>query len=638
MCAYTERRCEAAFAELVRRHADFVYSAAVRMVRDAHLAEDVTQAVFVALAQNARPLTDAPILSGWLHRTTRNLAANTIRADVRRRAREQEAAAMHELLSPESDDAWDHIAPQLDATLGELSEGDSAALFLRYFQRRSAQEMAQTLGISEEAAQKRVSRAVERLRACFAKRGLAVGASGLVLVLSANSVHAAPVGLGVSLAAAAFKGSTATATNLTILKSVLKLAGVTKVKTSIAVAVGALLIADTAAVVTNSLEPSGKSGPGSRLRLPVGPGNPSISMGGTHGLILASDGSLWSWGEDFLGWPVLGLGNVATQTSLHRIGQETDWANLASSFTHSLAVKSDGTLWAWGANISHQLGDGTTTTRSTPVPSVEGTDWKQVAAGNSTSFALKGDGTLWAWGDNWAGNVGIGSTIESREAVQIGSRTNWTRVWAGGVQTVGLQSDGSLWFWGSLTGDSTHLLLVPTRVSADTNWAEVGFGYFTILAIKTDGTLWAWGRNAGIHTGRPMQLLNETPVQVGINTDWQACSSSESFSQVLKKKDGSLWALDASEYSVVKASYKPVKLTPIKLQKDIVAFGAAGRGVTGIALTREGEVWTWGKVLGEYTPAYPKLQSLATRMGWKTHRFDRKPVIREEPWQLPNME
>ena len=216
---YTKRRSEAAFAELVRRHVDCVYSAALRMVRDAHLAEDVTQGVFVALAQNARQLTDRPVLSGWLHRTAQNLAANAVRSDVRRRAREQEAAAMNELLAPEPDAVWEHIAPHLDAALGELSEPDRDALMLRYFERKSAREMAQTLCTSEDAAQKRVSRAVERLREFFAKRGVTVGASGLVVIISANAVQAAPVGLAVTIStAAALAGTTiaATATATTI--------------------------------------------------------------------------------------------------------------------------------------------------------------------------------------------------------------------------------------------------------------------------------------------------------------------------------------------------------------------------------------------------------------------------------------
>ena len=196
---YTERRSEAAFAEIVRRHVDLVYSAALRMVCDTHLAKDVTQGVFIALAQNARQLADRAVLAGWLHRTAQNLAANTVRSDVRRRAREQEAAAMNELLSTESDANWENIAPHLDAGLGELDEADRDALLLRYFERKSAREMAEILGTSEDAAQKRVSRAVDRLREFFSKRNVTIGASGLAVLISANAVQSAPIGLAAAI-------------------------------------------------------------------------------------------------------------------------------------------------------------------------------------------------------------------------------------------------------------------------------------------------------------------------------------------------------------------------------------------------------------------------------------------------------
>ena len=209
---YTERRAEAAFGELVRRHVDLVYSAALRMVRDAHLAEDVTQAVFLALSRSAGQLTERAVLSGWLHRTTQNLAANAVRSDVRRRAREQEAAGMNDLISSEAGAGWEEIAPQLDAALGELSEPDRDALLLRYFERKSAREMAQTLGTSEEAAQKRLSRAVDRLRELLARRGVTAGAGGLVVLISANAVQAAPVGLAPSIITSAALAGTAVAT------------------------------------------------------------------------------------------------------------------------------------------------------------------------------------------------------------------------------------------------------------------------------------------------------------------------------------------------------------------------------------------------------------------------------------------
>ncbi len=212
---YVERRSEAAFADLVRRHIDFVYSAALRILWDAHLAEDVTQSAFVALAQNARQLTDRPVLLGWLHRTVRNLAANVIRTEVRRRVREQEAATMNEFLCTEPDACWQEIAPHLDEALGDLTEADREAVFLRYFEHKSAREMAQAFGISDEAAQKRVTRAVERLRQFLVKRGITVGANGLVVLIGANAVQAAPAGLATTISTAAILASTGVSTTIT---------------------------------------------------------------------------------------------------------------------------------------------------------------------------------------------------------------------------------------------------------------------------------------------------------------------------------------------------------------------------------------------------------------------------------------
>jgi RNA polymerase sigma factor (sigma-70 family) len=200
---YAEYDSEAAFSELVRRHLDFVYSTALRLVRDGSLAEDVCQKVFVALARSARQVSGYRFLSGWLHRTAWNLSANVIRSDVRRRAREQEAAVMNQLFADESEATWKSIAPHLDAALSGLSNSDRDAVLLRYFQQKSAHEMSQVLGISAEAAQKRVNRAVERLREGFNRSGVTIGASGLALLLAANAVQSAPTGFAAAISSGA---------------------------------------------------------------------------------------------------------------------------------------------------------------------------------------------------------------------------------------------------------------------------------------------------------------------------------------------------------------------------------------------------------------------------------------------------
>ena len=241
LCDYVEHRSEAAFAELVRRHVDLVYSAAWRMVPDSHLAKDVAQGTFIALAQNASQLAGRPALSGWLHCTARNLAAKTIRSEVRRHSREKEAAAMNELLSDGGtgvSPVWSEVAPHLDDALGELNEADRDALMLRYFENKNLREVGATLGTSDDAAQKRVSRAIERLREFLAKRGVAVGASGLAVVISANAVQAAPIGLAVTISTATTVAGTtivATATKAIAMTTLQK----TLVAATVAVLTGA---------------------------------------------------------------------------------------------------------------------------------------------------------------------------------------------------------------------------------------------------------------------------------------------------------------------------------------------------------------------------------------------------------------
>jgi RNA polymerase sigma factor (sigma-70 family) len=232
---YAEYSSEEAFAEIVRRHVDLVHSAALRMVRDADLAKDVTQSVFASLACRARELESHPVLSGWLHRTARNLAVKTVRSEVRRRLREKESAAMNELHTAESADVWTEIAPHLDSAIDELADSDRDAVLLRYFERKSSREMALRLGTSEEAAQKRVDRAVERLRKLFARRGVGAGAGALVAAVSTYAVQASPVGLVESISTATI-GTAATGATAAIAAKTIAMTTLQKTIATITVA------------------------------------------------------------------------------------------------------------------------------------------------------------------------------------------------------------------------------------------------------------------------------------------------------------------------------------------------------------------------------------------------------------------
>src|SRR3954451_23497256 len=175
---YAEDQSDEAFALLVARHINLVYSVALRCVGDPHQAEEVAQAVFILLAKKAEQLRHDKGLSSWLFQTTRLTASNFIRGETRRHRREQEAH-MQSVLNEPGSDLWLRIAPLLDDAVAGLSEKDRHAIVLRFYEGRSLREVGAALGSSEDAAEKRVSRAVERLREFFAKRGVTVGASGL---------------------------------------------------------------------------------------------------------------------------------------------------------------------------------------------------------------------------------------------------------------------------------------------------------------------------------------------------------------------------------------------------------------------------------------------------------------------------
>jgi RNA polymerase sigma factor (sigma-70 family) len=203
---YVQGKSEESFTALVNRHMNLVYSAAIRQVRSPQLAEEVVQSAFIDLARQADGLAPNTVLTAWLYKVTRRTALNTLRRETRRQIREQVAFEVTAMNAPCND--WSKVESILDEAMHTLDEPDRTAILLRYFENKSLREVGRVIGASENAAQKRISRAVERLREFLAKRGVAVGASGLVLAISVNAVEAAPVGLTATVSAAALLSGT----------------------------------------------------------------------------------------------------------------------------------------------------------------------------------------------------------------------------------------------------------------------------------------------------------------------------------------------------------------------------------------------------------------------------------------------
>jgi alpha-tubulin suppressor-like RCC1 family protein len=308
---------------------------------------------------------------------------------------------------------------------------------------------------------------------------------------------------------------------------------------------------------------------------------------------IKTDGTLWMWGNN--GYGQVGDNTSATTYSspVQTISGGTNWKQIVCGQNHTAAIKTDGTLWTWGQNTSGQLGTNNITNYSSPIQTVSGgNNWRQVSAGQNHLVAIKTDGTLWAWGLNNSGQLGINNVASRSSPVQtIAGGTNWKTLFDGYCatsRTAAIKTDGTLWVWGLNTSgalgtnDITNYSSPVQTVAAGTNWKSVSVSLSNITcAIKTDGTLWTWGANGlgGLGTGDT--IGQSSPVQtIAGGTNWKQCvtSGSAAYGTVLAvKTDGTLWSWGASSIYGVGGRNN---LTNISSPAQTIAGGTNWKSIT----------------------------------------------------------
>jgi alpha-tubulin suppressor-like RCC1 family protein len=254
-----------------------------------------------------------------------------------------------------------------------------------------------------------------------------------------------------------------------------------------------------------------------------------VSAGNKHTAAVRTNGTIWTWGYGFLG--ILGDNTIANKSSpVSVLGGFTDWCQVSAGSYHTAAVRTNSTIWTWGDSSVGQLGDNTIVSKSSPVSVVGGfTDWCQVSAGNQHTAAVRTNGTLWAWGCAGTGRLGNNdATVNISSPVSVvGGFTDWCQVSARGCNTAAVRTNGTLWSWGCGTngqlGDNTivNKSSPVSVVGGFTDWCQVDVGSNHSAAVRTNGTLWTWGGGTYGRLGDNTIVYKPSPVSVaGGFTDW----------------------------------------------------------------------------------------------------------------------
>ncbi len=354
-----------------------------------------------------------------------------------------------------------------------------------------------------------------------------------------------------------------------------------------------------------------------------------VSSEGSHTLLIKEDGSLWAWGLNSSGQ--LGDGTTTNRNAPVNILPETKWIAVATGYDISFGIKKDGSLWVWGRNNVNLFGNNNSAETQRLIPGQVGTDtnWKSIATNGAIVVGVKSNGTIWNWGYNNNGQLGDGTNVTKAVPTQLGTDTNWSSVTLNNSTTIALKQNGTLWAWG-YNGESQFFVNssnvnsnVPIQINSDTDWKMVDLGAYHALAIKQDGSLWSWGRDTSGQVGIGSSTFSTQllPVRIGSDNNWTKISASSDISFALKS-NGSLWAWGSNSYGrsaqiVGSRTNQPTQIGNGLNWMDIFAGANASLGVKS-----DKSIWVWGSnqngLLGLNQDAFKKIPvQVTSSLVWK---------------------
>jgi len=329
---------------------------------------------------------------------------------------------------------------------------------------------------------------------------------------------------------------------------------------------------------------------------------PMVVCGAYFSAALKSDGTVWAWGKNSDGQ--LGDGTMVHRTTPVQVRSLSGITAIAAGYDHSLALKSDGTVWAWGDNSIGQLGDGSKVDRSSPIQVAALTGIIAISGGYAHSIALKNDGTVWAWGFNSAGQLGDGTAETRTTPVQITALSGIIKVTSGGSHNFALKNDGTLWAWGVNTdgqlGDGTITnRIIPVQIMSLSGASAISAGRQHSIALKYDGTVWAWGANNNGQLGDGTRANSSTPRQITtLYSITSVATGPALFHSAAVNSNGTVWLwgrnLDGQLGNGQRGIAMPITVPFQSTSLSSIVSASGGQDHT-VCLKNDGTVWACGR-------------------------------------------